>query len=844
MNKGMIRALVLAGVFLVSTVVFSFLTNKTNPDMTTELEEATLPTVQLYYKEQKINELYGYVDEMNAVYMRDSITPIDTDRLLPIRVQNGSYAVDELSYEIRSMDTKRLIADAKVDSYSQKNGVITADLPIQNLLDSNAEYLLIIHLMHGDDTLNYYTRIIEPQDCYVKESIDFAKDFHEKTFQKDGSGSLATYMEPDSSADNTTLANVSIHSTLRQVTWDKFNGTVLTDPSVSIKEINNSYNVILLDYVVTATGDNGELEYYNVEEYYRVRYTNDRMYLLNFERTMDEIFRAENDDFYENYLQLGICSSDVEYKSNETGSILCFVKEGELWCYNATEKKLSQVFSFRGYEGIDSRENHKEHDIRIIKVDETGSADFVVYGYMNRGNHEGQVGVGVYHYDSVANTVEEELFIPSTHSYEVLKSELGQLMYENESGMFYIMMGGTLYEINLATTKEKEVVSGFETGNYAVSENNQFVAYIADGNSDSGSKITVLNLENSKSFEVAAAAGTYIRPLAFMEDDFIYGEADDSDVYTDSAGNVQFPMNHIYIVDTDDEEHGVLKDYHKDGYYVASVEVVDYTIYLNREQYNGMAYVPAEQDTIMNREGDSAEVVSIHSTVTERKQTQLQLQLLQEEEISSDRLLTPKRIVLESPRNVNLKEPEETDYYYAYSAGRVVLATDNAAKAIAVANDNVGVVVGSRQQYIWKRARKSSQSPLTITIGDVDASGTTIAKAINGMLSMQGLNVGVGELMTSGNTPKQILKDTLQDSVVIDLTGSDLDAVLYYVNLGTPVFAMSSGSEAVLITGYDNAGVYVYNPATGATEKMSMTDAQNVFDAAGNVYFAYMKMAE
>lgn len=98
--------------------------------------------------------------------------------------------------------------------------------------------------------------------------------------------------------------------------------------------------------------------------------------------------------------------------------------------------------------------------------------------------------------------------------------------------------------------------------------------------------------------------------------------------------------------------------------------------------------------------------------------------------------------------------------------------------------------------------------------------------------------------MTSGNTPKQILKDTLQDSVVIDLTGSDLDAVLYYVNLGTPVFAMSSGSEAVLITGYDNAGVYVYNPATGATEKMSMTDAQNVFDAAGNVYFAYMKMVE
>ena len=165
---------------------------------------------------------------------------------------------------------------------------------------------------------------------------------------------------------------------------------------------------------------------------------------------------------------------------------------------------------------------------------------------------------------------------------EVLKSELGQLMYENESGMFYIMLGGTLYEINLSNTKEKELVSGFNTGSYAVSESNQFIAYITDGNSDSGSKIKVLNLEDSSSFEVTAAAGTYIRPLAFMGDDFIYGEANDSDVYTDSAGNVQFPMNHIYIVDTNDKEHGVLKDYHKDGYYVASVEVVDYTIYLNR----------------------------------------------------------------------------------------------------------------------------------------------------------------------------------------------------------------------------------------------------------------------
>ena len=55
----------------------------------------------------------------------------------------------------------------------------------------------------------------------------------------------------------------------------------------------------------------------------------------------------------------------------------------------------------------------------------------------------------VYHYDSLANTNEEQVFIPSSQSYEVMKSELGQLMYVTESGAFYIMVDGNVYGIDL-----------------------------------------------------------------------------------------------------------------------------------------------------------------------------------------------------------------------------------------------------------------------------------------------------------------------------------------------------------------------------------------------------------
>ena len=152
------------------------------------------------------------------------------------------------------------------------------------------------------------------------------------------------------------------------------------------------------------------------------------MYLLNFERTMEEIFRAENGSITEDTINLGIRSGNVEYQTNEAGSVVAFVQEGELWSYNQAENTLAKVFSFRGYEGIDERENHGEHDIKIVSIDEAGSMEYIVYGYMNRGIHEGCVGIAVYHYDSLANSNEEQVFIPSDMSFEVMKSELGQLM--------------------------------------------------------------------------------------------------------------------------------------------------------------------------------------------------------------------------------------------------------------------------------------------------------------------------------------------------------------------------------------------------------------------------------
>ena len=125
MQKGTIKAIVLPVVFVLAVIIFSFMTNQTNEDLTTEMSEATLPVLTLYDGKTAINELYGYTEKMDAAYMRDTITPIGEDRLLPVTVKTYQTAVDKISYEIRSLDAKRLIANADVTSYTENKGMIS-----------------------------------------------------------------------------------------------------------------------------------------------------------------------------------------------------------------------------------------------------------------------------------------------------------------------------------------------------------------------------------------------------------------------------------------------------------------------------------------------------------------------------------------------------------------------------------------------------------------------------------------------------------------------------------------------------------------------------------------------
>ncbi len=840
MRKKLIKPIVLFVVFIGALITFNILTNQTNEDLTMAMEEASLPVIYLMQGDYLGNEMHGYVKQMNPVKVRDSIMPIDNERTLTVRVDTYGADLEEVTYEIRSLNGERLIADGELEIYNTSGTRRYADITVQNLLSEDEEYLLCFLVRADGREVYYYTRLMQTTQLYTEECREFALKFHDYTFSPYAAEFIPTYMDP-ATGDATTLNYVDLSCTLKQITWADFDCKKMSEPVVSFKEINDSYNVLTLDYVVTYTNPAGEMEFYNVEEYYRLRYTETRMYVLNFERRMNQIFRSENSFVYDSTnIQLGIRDADVMFSANESNNVIAFVQEGELWCYNVDANELSKIYSFRSVEGIDARENWQEHDISIVRVDEAGSVDFIVYGYMNRGVHEGEVGIGVYHYDGLVHTIEEELFIPMNMSYQVLKAELGQLMYENEQGILYLMLDGKLYQIGLASMNVECVVDNLRDGYFTTSKSNRYLAWIDTRDRYCAEKIYVMDLKEGTTNEVREDSGSFILPLGFIDEDFVYGIADKADVLADAVGNYTFPMKALKILDVSEPKFSTLKSYQPISGYVSDIEFEDNSILVNLISGSEGNYTSTGTDTILNRDAEETGTIGVKSMVTEVKETQYQLSIGVAINENSTKRITSKYVLAEE-QSLELSIDETKERYYVYAKGEVFLATDSISDAIILANEKMGVVIDSKQQYLWKRARKTAQKPFTnLVVNDADAGAGSVVECISAMLMREGQGLSVWELVENGQSPKVVLESSMKEATVLDLTGCNVEEVLYYISNENPVFAMTGKDSAVLIVGYSSSQIFYFDPTTQVTSSLSYDRAQEWFENAGSVYLAYL----
>ena len=792
LKKRLINVGVLSAVFIVAVIIFSYVTNKGNDNMTADMGAATFPQISFSYGDYKINTLTGYAKRMDVSSMHNTITPV-ANQSLDVNIEAYGNKFTGASYKVYTLDGTSELESKKIKK-AGKN--FSLDLSADKILDE--ERILEVRLnRNGADPVYFYTRIVSDEDANVAQCLNYISDYHENALAKAENAGVGAALEPTDDADNTTLQHVTINSNYEQVTWGSLKPQVEQEERWSIKELNSTCMSVLLQYRVSCKGEENESDRYAVKEFFRVRYIADaqKAYLLDYDRTMDQIFDATKKVLNEKGIILGIAPTNLSYKVNKDGTIVSFVEANELWNYNKDSDEVSLVFGFADAENTDVRNLVPDHKIKILKVDAKGNTTFLVSGYMNRGEHEGEVGVAVY-YKSYAQAV----------------SELGEMSYyDSKTDMLYTMVDGTLYQYSIEDDEKTVLVKGLDAQQYVVSEDGSLIAYQADGELGTATKVSILNVGTGKKQKITCSEGECIRPLGFIRSDFVYGIAKTEDIGNTVSGEATVPM---YKLEIRNQKGKVIKTYQTDGIYILNAAFDEDMITLERASKDGDTYTATAPDYITNNEQKTKSNITLETYATDLKQTQVRLTYNDGISDKEPKVLKPKQILFETPQTITFSDKDAPEKYYVYGHGEIQGVYTKAGDAIKKANDYNGVVVDSSQDYVWERGNRNLQYSIT--------EKDDVLNTIKDRLKNQ-------------EKPIDILKD-INDGAAYDLTGCTTEEILYIINQGRPVIAMLDSQNAVILVGYSDTNV-VYEDLNDSTRhSVKYEEMDQMTSGSGNAY--------
>lgn len=816
MKKIVRRILILLLIFILAlagyTAVAMFRGNQDDTAYTS-IEDANLPVVYMEMFGRRMNCLYGFTEENAGGAGRGDLTVLPTDRRLPVQFQDIHSRVRGIQYEIRSLDGTRLVERTALEEWNQGDATVDAVLPIQNLLKEDEEYrLTLVIATEEHPAVYYYTRIVWTQNDFIGDMVQLASDFSEKTFDYNAARELTTYLETDANTDNSSLGRVTLKNSFSQLTWRGMNMERIGEPVIRVKELQGIVGVVELDYVAVHTEDGQAQEYYDVSESFTMKMGAQRIYMMDYDRRVNEIFSGEDDRYSEKRILMGISDGEeLQAVTDASGKYKAFVANRTLWSFDTERGGSTKVFAFRKSEE-DLRTNFHSHGVKILSVGETGDIDFLVYGYMIRGNHEGTTGVALYRYANDDNTLTERLYLPVQEDYWTLKQDISRLSYLSGNQTLYILLDHTVYGVDLLGKEYMTVAYGLTEENFAVSTDGSRIAW-QEGELYDSQQLNVMNLQDGKKDEIHPESGDSVRLIGFVGSDLVYGLARTGDRLTDGGRVKGQPLYAVEIVGVTMNQEA---RYEKEGVFLTDVEIQDSRVHLSRLRRTENGFEHLDADTLVCNESVSLDPLEGIGYLADNERGRLYyVQLnLEEGRRRTIRVHVPKRAVAEE-NDVIVLAGEGTaaeQMYRAYSGGRMRGAFSSFADAVQAAHDGMGLVTDEADRVLWVRANRSD----SVSLRELSREAMTVSRYLEEMAQ--------GEEISSDGT------------LLLDGGGLELNQVFYYIFKGKPVAAFLGNGSYCLITGYDifNITCYWY-PGTemAYADKMGLNDAASFFAANG-----------
>ena len=831
MKERTIKIVVLAVVFIMAMIGFSLWINRGSADMTADMDAPTLPTISFIMGEKEVNLLVGHQQEMNVASMRDTIVVCDENDELTVRISHNEKEYDSLEYEVHTLDGKERLHR---DSVTKIDGEV--QLKMKNVLKKNEEAVLKMILKKGYASLYYYTRVVKDNEFHLKECLDYVHQLHTNMLQKENEDDVKKVMEASAAGDNSTLQHVTIHSDLKHSMWGDLKPEIVGDLHCEIKETKKAYTSVLLRYQVKCAGDNNKEELINVKEFFKVSYGKERIFLLEYDRILEEIFDTTNVVLSSKGIILGLADKNLKYKVNEDGTVVAFVQANELWNYNKEQDAFTLVFSFAAAEKPDVRNHTANHSIQLLSMGADGSMTFSVCGYMNRGIHEGESGIAIYYYDLPKNIVEEVAFIPSTQSRLVIEKELNELaFYNKEQDVLYTMVDGTLLKQAFKEKERTVLIEDLQKNQYVASNDGRLLAY--QKTEDGKLETEIWDFSEDKKRTVTMETGEFVIPLGFMGSDFVYGVSKTGDAGVDVLGSTVQGMNRLEIIN---ENNKIVKTYQKAGVYILGVSIGSNQITMKQGIKSGNVYKETAEDYITNNETSGNEKVKLDSYWTDLKQTQYRLVFSAGIKDKKAKTMKSQQMLLESSNVLEFKKNEDTPYYYVYGLGEQKGIFENGGDAILLADALSGVVISPGQNYAWEDGNRVSwYRNFEVSRFTPNAGETTLMACARKVLAYEGKKVDVAS--ETGTTSVEEVMQKHLGKEVLRFRGCSSKAMCYLIDKGVPVIAMKDGSNAILLIGYDAKTVTYVEPNSGSIFTSTFEKVDEMLQGSGRTFLAYAR---
>ena len=766
------RYIIFVFIFLLAVtgfLLYSFLRKNKGSADTDDVakSDANIPRLYNVLGDYYINKMYGYSDEMDTMASDNVLSLVLDDFSIKFRIVDANISeIEDYDYSIRTFDTNELVESG--DKKKVDGDIL--DLHLSSLMEENKEYFLQLRLYTKTNTFNYYTRIIRSNTDFAKKLIDMANTFSNNNFDSNNARENTVYLESDGTGNARGLEYVTLKSDYEMMSY---NGMKLTPSEKEVKLVNYNGKIGEIHFGFTADADGKS---YNIEENFICKAGAQRLYMLDYTRTMNQ--RLPKNLEYAKKLDLGVGNKASNIISNKSGEKIAFLADNKLFLSDNKEGKLELAYMAGNNDSI-------------LPLKFGDGLYFLSYGYNVDDAHIGDVGVSLLKY-SEDKKVSKLAFVKVDVDAASLKESVNELAFLSDSGMLYLKLLDKVVGLDIGSGNYVTVAENLENGKYSICQDKSLISWnVGDG-------LNIYNFATGENKQLDNANEVML-PIGYIGSDLVVAiEAQNvsSTINGKSTGNI-FEKVSIY-----NNLLELQKEYTYDNRYIDNINVSGNRVHIDLYQYDGTNFTRAGEDTIISNKSITNDTrVSSYTdnfrcknyVVDTTKYIESEVSYAKELSVNSNNVLY----------NIELNRAYLQKMYYVYINSKLAGIYDEPAKAIEDAYNDMGFV---RRNGIMVYVRAM-----------VEASANT--------------NFDVSKAADYVNY--------WENDKLTRFQGITLKEAMYFVTMKKLVFTFTAINNPVIIIAYDSKTVTVYDINTASVQKIDINEAQSIFNNTQNDFSCF-----